>query len=472
MSVSIRVGWITLLAKLLIVCLAVAGMGVLSVQPSDARIDRFRHPRIGQSVTLENPLGDRQLQVTVTDFTDTISVQGLGRRGFRFVAAHLELANRGLRPFQVDSNELVLLDDAGLYAYNLAGSYMETSLKDFEPLEVGRLTPGETRSGWLVFEVPSVAKPAALIYLGGSLPPYFGVLAWINPAPPNPDGNYQILQPWGAERGSISVDYILPGLETLDLDVEAQRGRTVIGLVVTITNRSDERWRLPDANFWIVDQFGQFYPRIFLSRATPAYLALPDLGLWANPGESVQGVLMFEVPTESQFRNFIYSEENAQMYILGGPDPSLTITGEDALDHVTVTRSQSVPVDQSCVGMAEWAEASVLTLMVASDALADARVGIELELPELVRDAVARLEHARDFQGSLDIPESAQELQDGLLKLYQMTIDGLNRGIKAMDTGHQLSDEIQELVAANSPIPVLADELTMRNFSDIAECAI
>jgi hypothetical protein len=457
-------------AKAVLICILIAAVGAFAGQPARAQAEPARGARVGQSVTLRNPLGDRQLRVTVLEFVDPIKIEGNGNRGFRFVAAHLEVANPGQRPFRFDGTELMLLDDAGVYAFNQAYRYSEATLADYEPLDLERLAPGETETGWLVFEISTEAQPSAVIYFSGSLPPYFGLLAWIDPVPPDASGGYQILDQSGKERGTISVDYIIPELEQLDSDITPQRGLTTIGLVVTITNRGDARWRLPGENFWIVDQFGQYYSPVGYDRSFPSFEKLPDLALWAAPNVTVQGVLMFEMPRDSVFTNFLYTEGSAQMYVLGGPDPALTLTGEDTLDRASITKRQSL--DTPCEGVQEWAAASASTSRVAADAAVYAQEGAESGSPEQVRSAVTQLELALEEQRKLVVPDPAQEIQGQLLELLQMTIDALNGAIDRMEAGQDASEQLKALGAPNSPNALLAKDAAVNLFALMAECGL
>ena len=104
-------------------------------------------------------------------------------------------------------------------------------------------------------------------------------------------------------------------------------------------------------------------------RAMTSYQTFPDLQFRAKPEQKVQGVLMFEMPNDSRFTHFLYTESNAQLYFAGEPRPEITISGDLAANVVKITSQQSF--DTKCTGVDVWAQSSAVSMRAASDAVDD-----------------------------------------------------------------------------------------------------
>jgi hypothetical protein len=127
--------------------------------PSDPT-DRLTDPR-AWPVSLQSPFENRSIRVTVRTFEESPAIQVSARRGYRLVAVHLAVTNRGSGSFEYGNSQFLLVDDAGLYAFDIGWRYSTAALGDYQPLDLGPLREGQTETGWLLFEISNVARPSA-----------------------------------------------------------------------------------------------------------------------------------------------------------------------------------------------------------------------------------------------------------------------------------------------------------------------
>ena len=443
------------LANLLVFAFLLAAMCSVAprglAQTTTVRSEGLAGPHMGEAVILSSPVEDRKLQVTVTAFSDPFEGGAAIRRGYRSVAAHVAMTNRGAEPFEGENSAIALLDDAGLYAFDMSWQYSDVTLKGYPPLRFERLEQGESAAGWLIFQISVEARPSAVIYLGYELPPYFTLLAWIDPVLPDQTGALPILEPSGKPKGTLTVDHIITNFERTDEGIDPVRGSSTLALAVTITNTSTETWKLSDENFWIIDQFGLYYHRVTYDRKMTSYQTFPDLGFRARPNQRVQGVLMFELPDGSDFTDFLYVQDDVQMFVVGGPDPGITITAEEAERVVQIDTRTSL--DPTCAGIEDWAQESQVSMEAAAHATEfDSEVITAADL----REAAASLSLVRQAQENVRVPEEAQQAQEDVLNLLTVTINALENAADRIDSGASPEAVIDNLESPRSPMVAAA----------------
>jgi hypothetical protein len=413
-------------------------------------------PRVGDTVLLASPFQDRKLQVAVTAFADPFGGRASIRRGYRLVAAHLSATSRGSDSFEVDPSSFALLDDAGLYGFDMSWQLSRAELANHAPLRVKELEQGESTDGWLFFQVAVEARPSAIVYLGNGEPPYFQMLAWLDPVRSDEAGALPILEASGQPKGTLAIEYIITNFERTDPGIDPVRGSTTLALVVTITNTSAESWELPDDAFWIVDQYGLTYHREVYNREMASYQTFPDLGFRARPNERVQGVLMFELPTSSRFTHLLYVQGDTQLIVAGGPNPEVTMSAEDAERIVKIDTRTSL--DPDCAGIEEWAEASRVSMETTAQVLETATEGDVT--PDGLREAAGSLSLIKRDQEHVTVPEEAVQAQQDVVHLLTVTINALENAADQIESGAAAEDVMADLESPQSPIMVAAIKAT------------
>ena len=451
----------------------VAILGISSSSPTPAQAPltgQVNHPQIGEPVSLADPVTGRNLEITVTESSDSYGAMKSTRRGFRLVAFHLVAKNKGPDPFAMDDAQFLLVDDAGIYAFNMAALAYGPDMARYSPLMIDGIAPGKTIDGWLVFQISLEARPAALIFSSYDNPPYFGVLSWIDPVGPDAAGAIPILETSGAVRGVMTVAYIVPNFERTDPGIDPVPGLTTLGLVVSVTNQGTETWELEDDQFWVVDQYGYYSPRVVYDRNMDSYRKLSDLGFRARPGETVQGVLMFEMLAGSDFRHFLYIPNNDQLFFAGDQNSGTRIAAENAAE--TVHIKTRITTDAGCTGTVEWAEGSRISMEVAASVLEDITSDNQSITAEDLRDGAESVLLVMADQKKLIVPEKARTAQEKVIVLLDETATALQAAADRIDAGEAVKSVVASLDAPKSPVTLAANDAVRSLMTLFDDCSL
>ncbi len=411
-------------------------------------------PVVGQPVMLVSDRLDLNVQITVTKYEANPEFVKAAR-GYRAVGARVEVRNVGDIGFDYDDVQILLLDDAGTPTFDSNWRFSQEVERSYPPLTFDNLTPGASAEGWFLFEIPAEARPATLVLISNHRTPVFKVLAWLDPPAPDELGAQTILTLSGQVVGTLKIDAIITHFERTDAGIEPRRGSSTVAVAVTMTNLSDEPWRFADADFWLVDQFGDFYQRTFYDRSMDSFKAFPELGYRAKPDQIARGVLLFELPDYARLDRIVYTPAN-QFYVVGAPDPDITMSGDMALATMDIDSRESL--DSSCAGVDVWAEESLNTIETVAAFLEDvSNPDGDIDAADLRRKA-AQVRELAVVQGGLDVPAEAQASHDAIVDLLNLTADELEAGADRIEAGEDPEDVLALLNASQSPINAAAND--------------
>ena len=383
---------------------------------------------------------------------------------------HLAVTNRGSGSFEYGNSQFLLVDDAGLYAFDIGWRYSAAALGAYQPLDLGPLREGRTETGWLLFEISNVARPSAMIYLGYETPPYFGLLAWLDPVPLDETRAIEILDSSGNPLGTITIDTIITNFELTDDGIDPPQGSSTLALAVSVTNTSDERWRLRDDDFWIADEYGLFYPRTFYDRDMSSYQSFPELGYHADPQEIARGVLMFELPDETDFAQLLYVPNDKQMHLVGGQRPQITLRGDVALQSIDIDARTSLAPE--CTGVEAWMEGSLVSLKAAATKIDEAFEDEDAVTAKSLRDVAVFLRTLADDQRNLTVPEAARQVQTDLLAMLDVSAEAFDNAADRLESSESIEAVADSLNAAHSPVTTAANKVVKSMMALSQECPI
>ena len=468
MQLPFHRAWMTLLAVVLtIVSASPAGFAqAQEATPVSSASGGSAIPAIGTPVILQDERGRTDARIVVNEILDPAPGYSSSKRGYRVAAVKVSVASRGSKAFDVGPLMIRMTDDTGSFVDMSWRSGSTTGTPELNLLESGKVQTGEVKSGWVFFELAPEAIPSKIFYINYDQAPYFTVLADVSPVVAGSRGPTIILDRSGNEVGTLAIDQIIKGLEDADDAIKPGRGATIVSLVITLTNTSESTWRLKaDEAFWILDQYGSFYFRVYFDLSPDVFKTFPQLRSRVSPGSSVTGLVTFEMSVDSEIASILFIPEAEQFYVVGGTDPAITITGTDAAALI-------VPVvrDTSCDGIVEWTSATAATMTLAGEVTEEIASSIESQTPTSIRDAATKLRITATSQEQIAAPEKAKEAQTDLIALLRAGAVALDDAAARLEAGESPQVVADNLQAPSSPFMVAANKAILSTLTLLVEC--
>jgi hypothetical protein len=420
----------------------------------------------GQTVRIQNARGDLQVDAAVTELSDPHPSRTASRRGYRVVGVKLTLTNRGSATFEHAGNQLLLLDDAGLYVWDM--QYLRVRREQTEQsLNWREIKPGESISGWLYYEILSAAKPAGLLYLGYESDPYAALLARFIAG--QAGESETILDRSAAPLGTIQVEQILTSFERTDPSITPFRGMRAVALVVSVANTGDKTWDLQDSII-LVDQFGLVYTRWYYDRSAASKGAYPELKNRVHPGQTERGVIVFEIPADSSIDVIALVRNQEQFIVLGGGYASITATPEKYV--ATASDEEWGSSAPGCEGIREWAEGSLAAMKMANEILSGIQADVTRATPEALRRSAASLRYAASLQVGVIAPTKAREAQGDLIALLRAGADALDDAATRIENGESPKTVVDQIDAPKSPFMLAANKALASSIAATVACPL
>lgn len=420
----------------------------------------------GQTVRIQNARGDLQVDAAVTELSDPHPSRTASRRGYRVVGVKLTLTNRGSATFEHAGNQLLLLDDAGLYVWDM--QYLRVRREQTEQsLNWREIKPGESISGWLYYEILSAAKPAGLLYLGYESDPYAALLARFIAG--QAGESETILDRSAAPLGTIQVEQILTSFERTDPSITPFRGMRAVALVVSVANTGDKTWDLQDSII-LVDQFGLVYTRWYYDRSAASKGAYPELKNRVHPGQTERGVIVFEIPADSSIDVIALVRNQEQFIVLGGGYASITATPEKYV--ATASDEEWGSSAPGCEGIREWAEGSLAAMKMANEILSGIQADVTRATPEALRRSAASLRYAASLQVGVIAPTKAREAQGDLIALLRAGADALDDAATRIENGESPKIVVDQIDAPKSPFMLAANKALASSIAATVACPL
>lgn len=420
----------------------------------------------GQTVRIQNARGDLQVDAAVTELLDPHPSMTASRRGYRVVGVKLTLTNRGSATFEHAGNQLLLLDDAGLYVWDR--QYLRVPREQTEQsLNWRELKLGESVSGWLYYEILSAAKPAGLLYLGYESDPYAALLARFIAG--HAGEAEAILDRSAATLGTIQVEQILTSFERTDPSITPFRGMRAVALVVSVANTGDKTWDLQDSII-LVDQFGLVYTRWYYDRSAASKGAYPELKNRVHPGQTERGVIVFEIPADSSIEVIALVRNQEQFIVLGGGYASITATPEKYV--ATAGDEEWGSSAPGCEGIREWAEGSLAAMRMANEILSGVQADVTKATPEALRRSAASLRYTASLQVGVVAPAKAREAQGDLIALLRTGADALDDAATRIENGESPEIVVDQLDAPKSPFMLAANKALASSIAATVACPL
>ncbi len=420
----------------------------------------------GQTVRIQNARGDLQVDAAVTELSDPHPSRTASRRGYRVVGVKLTLTNRGSATFEHAGNQLLLLDDAGLYVWDM--QYLRVRREQTEQsLNWREIKPGDSISGWLYYEILSAAKPAGLLYLGYESDPYAALLARFIAG--QAGESETILDRSAAPLGTIQVEQILTSFERTDPSITPFRGMRAVALVVSVANTGDKTWDLQDSII-LVDQFGLVYTRWYYDRSAASKGAYPELKNRVHPGQTERGVIVFEIPADSSIDVIALVRNQEQFIVLGGGYASITATPEKYV--ATASDEEWGSSAPGCEGIREWAEGSLAAMKMANEILSGIQADVTKATPEALRRSAALLRYAASLQVGVIAPTKAREAQGDLIALLRAGADALDDAATRIENGESPKIVVDQIDAPKSPFMLAANKALASSIAATVACPL
>lgn len=421
----------------------------------------------GQTIRIQNARGDLQVDAAVTGLSDPHPSITASRRGYRVVGVNLTLTNRGSATFNHGRNQIFLLDDAGLYVWEMMQYPRFHGERTEERLDWTELKPGDTASGWLYYEILNAAKPAGLLYLGYEADPFATLLARFEAG--HAGEAETILNRSAVPLGTIQVEQILNGFERTDPSIAPFRGMRSVALVVSAENTSDRTWDLQDSII-LVDQFGLVYTRFYYDRSVASKSAYPELKNRVHPGETERGVIVFEIPGDSSIDVIALVPNQDQFIVLGGGYASITVTPEKYA--ATTGDEEWGSLAPGCEGIREWAEGSLAAMKMANEIVSGIQADITKATPESLRRSAASLRYTASLQVSVVAPAKAREAQGDVIALLRAGADALDNAATRIENGESPETVVDQLDAPKSPFMLAANKALASSIAATVACPL
>lgn len=448
---SLRLGGRGVMSLFLALLLMVGSLGSVFAQATP-EAGSEGGPAIGDTVVLFDSSGDEAVHVAVTTVNDPDEDVDDGQRGFHWVGVEVVFENVGEKAYQPNAYGIQLIDGEG-FSYTLGFASRSSEDYDARPdLSGNEIAPGDTDSGWLFFEVINGAEAAWVVLNDAYGTQQFAVLANLTGAVIEDGDAVPFFNSNAEEIGTITVDEIILGFEDVDSSVEPERGFTTVGVNVTIENTGEDAFEPNNYAFYVVDDLGfQYYPAYYF-RDDAGLEAYPDLSVEpVEPGDSVSGIILFDVTSESTVNYVLYTPDYTQLYIIAQPGEGSVVTGDTVEPVVVPTSDDSTDDDTDdnanageetgeCVGVTDWANATGENVSVLNELEALNGDSIEDIDPEDVRDAAEAFEDAAAAQEDVDVPAAAEPLNDAILDFLNAYADVYTDVADRLEAGDDPAD--------------------------------
>ena len=427
---------------------------------------------------ISNSSGNPVAEISVDSITDPFEGYDASSgppRGFRFVMVTVTITNTGDQPYQGYSYGLSLVDQDGFLATPTYVYRTDMSVPDLvtDPVE-----PGASITGALFYQVLSDAEIASIVFQ----PDYtqFYLLA-SNGDAPEAGAPVTILGEEGGEAGSVTVSDVTDPYTDVDPSYGAPRGYHYAAATITFENTSTRPISVDPSAFVLIDDQG------FASGPSGAYRGdapdVPDLA-YADlaPGDTVTGVVTYQVFNEAVPARIIYSSGGTQFVTLAVLDTAADVpaisdipagaaatAATPGAGNGEATEEATAIAEETgdCVGVRDWLariderSAQLDTYDFSIDTAED----LENVDVETLTSYVNDLETMVSDQEADAPPAAAEDLGNAYIEYLNLQLDALNDVIDAKNNGDDLQpifDDYQTQITDSST--ALLDE-----YSKVAE---
>jgi Domain of unknown function (DUF4352) len=403
---------------------------------------------------ISNTSGNPVAEISVDSITDPFEGYDASsgpQRGFRFVMVTVTITNTGDQPYQGYSYGLSLIDQDGFLA---TPTYVYRTDMSVPDLVTDPIDPGASITGALFYQVLSDAEIASVVFQ----PDYsqFYLLA-SNGDVPEAGAPVTILGEEGGEAGSVTVSDITDPYTEVDPGYGAPRGYHYVAATITFENTSSRPISIDPSAFMLVDDQG------FASGAAGAYRGdapeVPDLA-YADlaPGDTVTGIVTYQVFNEAAPSRIIYSSGGTQLVTLAVLDTETTVpaisdipagaaatpgAGNAGATEVAGATEEATAIAEEtgdCVGLRDWLtriddrSAQLDTFDISVDTVED----LQNADVDTLNSYVDALESMVSEQEGDAPPAIAEDLGNAYVDYLNLQLDALNDVIDAKDAGKDL----------------------------------
>ena len=412
---------------------------------------------------ISNSSGKPVAEISIDSITDPFEGYDASsgpQRGFRFVMVTVTITNTGNQPYEGYSYGLSLVDQDGFLA---TPTYVYRTDMSVPDLVSDPIDPGASVTGALFYQVLSDAEIASVVFQ----PDYsqFYLLA-SNGDAPEAGAPVTILGEEGGEVGSVSVSDITDPFTEVDPGYGAPRGYHYVAATITFENTSSRPISIDPSAFVLVDDQG------FASSPAGAYRGdapeVPDLA-YADlaPGDTVTGLVTYQVFNEAAPARIIYSSGGTQFVTLAVLDTAATIpdisdipagaAATPGAGNAGATGEATAIAEETgeCVGLRDWLtriddrSAQLDTYDFSVDTVEDLQ-NVDVDtLTSYVND----LETMVSDQEADAPPAVAEDLGNAYIDYLNLQLDALNDVIDAKDGGDDLQpifDQYQTQITGSS----------------------
>jgi len=375
-------------------------------------------------------------------------------RGFRFVMLTVSITNDTDAPIEPSPYAVSVVDQDGFLAQSTYVYRTDTTVPDF-PSDA--IEPGATETGALFFQVLASSNVAEIVYMPDYRQLY--VLA-SDVAAPDAGAPITILGEEGGELGTVTISDVTDPYEDIDPSYAPPRGYHYVAATVTFENTSSRPISVDPSMFVLVDGDG------FAATPSGAYRGdapeVPDFQYTdVAPGESLTGVVTYEVFNDAAPAQIYYSASGTQLVTLvvfdGAPEapaiadiPAAAAATPGATTDTSATEEASAVAEETgdCVGVHDWLarldeRSSTLDQY---DFTIETAADLENVDVDTLNNYLDDLEATVQDQEADTPPAAAQDLSDEYLSYLNLQIDAMNAIIDAKDSGgdlQQVFDEFQ-----------------------------
>lgn len=432
-------------------------------------------PALGDTVVIPDANGDPALQVAISEFNDPDDEVDGADRGFHYVSMQLTVNNPTDSDIEFNSYAIQLVDGEG---FTSSQTFVSRDSDDYDArpdFSESTIPAGESVSGWVFYQVINGAEPAWVIYQDSFTSQQFVVLANLAGTELAEGDAVPFYDADAEEIGTITVNEVIMDFQKVDSSIDVDRGTTAVAIDLTIENTSDSDLAATPT-FYVVDDYGFIYYQSFSFRDAAA-TDYPDLP-YDPPlaGESISGVLIFNIAKGAEVSYVLAQPDYTQMYIVAQPGPGSVVSG-DTLTPVPVDTTDDGSTDDDstddgsdddgstggvetgdCVGVNDWVNAVSDELGVFSDnetlngSFSDAD-------PSDLRDAADQMRDAANAVEDIDAPDVAQDTEDEIVSFINGYADIIDDAADRIDDGDDPAT-VEDDIANNPDFFQMFDDLT------------
>jgi len=433
-------------------------------------------PALGDTIVVSDANGDPALQIAVSDFVSPDEDVDANDRGFYVVSLQLVVNNPTDSDIEFNSYSVMLIDGEGFTANQTFVTRDDSDYTARPDFSESTVPAGESISGWIFFQVINGAEPAWVVYSDSFTSQQFVVLANLNGTELEDGDAISFYNSDAEEAGTITVDEVIADFQEVDTSVDVERGTTVFAVNVTVENTGTSE--LPSMpTFYLVDDYGfQYYPTFaFRDAAASEYPDLPSDP--PAPGESVSGVVLFNIADGAQVSYILAQPDYTQLYIVAQPGEGSVVSG-DTLTPVPVSTEADQGTDDSsdtdatetaddgstaeetgdCVGVADWIDQvnEAVNSFSDNEALSGSLSDTN---PDDLRDAADQLRDAADGVDELDTPDVAQDTEAAFVGFINGYADIIDEAADRIDNGDDPS-EVENDIASSDEFSTLFTDVS------------